>query len=186
MAALFSGILAGATAGGSLLDSISNTVIQSKQLQLQQQQLELNRGALRLQAAQPYLNAQTTRLGLQAKFEAMRELGADPQTLYAAARGTTIYSGGREVYLSPQTTLQTINPRHQNNWFPGNSFGTKQKDNVQSTPRPYEPSLSSLSWDYGSRRGSVTSVNSFASTSTVTWDGTGGGPFRTVFNETRV
>lgn len=119
--AAFASIAAGAIgAGSSLMGSIADTVMGAKHLELQRQQLELNKQsliqnkeltekALKVDLAMPFLNAKAqalvTKGQMEARYDFYKKHGADDISLLALSQGKVIYSSGatRQAQVKPVT-----------------------------------------------------------------------------------
>nr|AXF38658.1 MAG: VP2 [Duck calicivirus] len=182
--------VAGVQAGGGLISSIGNLVLGAQQLDVMRQQIGVQKAQIQLAYDQPKIDAESQKLQIASKFQALTDIGVSTQGAFEAVRGGRFMSGGRSIMPS-QNTIYSFGGGVHNNGITFMPTVTKTKNSynnnvgasnipsysthyVTQNPTFRNPpptvvqawsdvsSVASLEWDYGgaSRRGSVISNHS--------------------------
>lgn len=185
--------MAGAQVGTGLIGSIGNLVLGAQQLDLMSKQIDVQKQQIQLAYDQPLIDAESQRLQIQSKYDALIGLGVDQQGAFEAIRGGRYMSGGRSitpmsnvvyshgggVYNNNATFMPTINKNSGNTTTSTNipAYRTHQIPEFRNPPPTVvqawsdTSSVRSLDWDYTdvmTRRASSVSNLSMNSNATVT------------------
>lgn len=140
MANVLSGILGGASVATGLAGTIGNLVLGSQQVNLMNKQLNLQK---ELAYAQPQINAETIKKGMESTYNTLIGLGVDPQGAFEHVRGGRYMSGGRSITPMSNTVYSYGGGVHNNQLT---IMPTVVKNNTVNRNQTTNNNASSTNW----------------------------------------
>lgn len=140
MANVLTGILGGASVATGLAGTIGNLVLGSQQVNLMNKQLNLQK---ELAYAQPQINAETIKKGMESTYNTLIGLGVDPQGAFEHVRGGRYMSGGRSITPMSNTVYSYGGGVHNNQLT---IMPTVVKNNTVNRNQTTNNNASSTNW----------------------------------------